>query len=512
MKAQYQLLALLLVAVFAVCLAQAQPNLQPCHLERMADDVGVSTTCPPGIPLTPDSFHPTPLTDGGGEPYQDPDGNVVSLYGQYGNDENNASKPPAYAHYLQGTTLGEQHIQPLCKNGLPPSQDGFCHNGDLIYPPAIIFLFLGLSNWEIEIGGGSMNAWQGPNHPNLAGQPCATLCENLNNPDELPPWEIVPGEAADSQKSLLYQVYSQTPLVGPHVVLFNGALGQQSLSKWDITSNGYYWSTPCNLTHMGGIDPECNYHRVLEDLTRNGYSEAQVQAVFFKSSTSFPQCDLKHLYCDTTITNEPDAYTSERFLGNILRYLKCCKLNAQKQSTGIPRYPNLQQVFLTSRTYAGYAQNPPQGASQPTAGCVSPEPYAYEEGIAVQRIIVAQINQDAGMQFTDPYSGTVAYKSDGTGNAPWFDWGPYIWTSGAAGRSDQYFWCGGQGPPTSCAGSYDVRSGYLPDEVNFWGDFTHPSAKGQEKVAGQLVKFIQHSLAAPQTFISDWVSPWITIK
>src|SRR4029077_15872150 len=113
-------------------------------------------------------------------------------------------------------------------------------------------------------------------------------------------------------------------------------------------------------------------------------------------------------------------------------------------------------------TYGGYATNPPAGASDPTAGCLSPEPYAFEEGFAVQKLIVAQINGGGD----DGYSGDVHFNPNPTlGGAPWFDWGPYLWTSGNLGRSDGVIWCGGLG--AQCSGSYDVRYGDLADELHY---------------------------------------------
>ena len=97
-----------------------------------------------------------------------------------------------------------------------------------------------------------------------------------------------------------------------------------------------------------------------------------------------------------------------------------------------------------------------------------------------------------------------------TSVAPWFDWGPYLWTAGINGRSDGLIWCGGQTtPPTQCEGNYDVRYGNLQDEKDYWGDYTHPSATGQQKVANLLVEFIKGTLPSPQTNISNWI-PWIT--
>jgi hypothetical protein len=210
------------------------------------------------------------------------------------------------------------------------------------------------------------------------------------------------------------------------------------------------------------------------------------------------------MYCTDPVNGEPDAYTSERYLGNILRYLKCCKLDSNGHSTGIPRYLNLKQVFLTSRTYGGYAQNPPTTPPvTPPPGCLNPEPYAYEEGFAVQRIITAQIRQTAGIQTPyDQYAGQMDYSM-----APWVDWGPYLWISGINPRSDQMVWCGGQSI-NGCNNSYDIRQGDLLNESAYWGDFTHPSYTGQGKVATLLFKFATGALPYPQTEISDYLS-WI---
>jgi len=105
----------------------------------------------------------------------------------------------------------------------------------------------------------------------------------------------------------------------------------------------------------------------------------------------------------------------------------------------------------------------------------------------------------------DQCSGLVDYT-----NAPWFDWGPYLWASGETQRIDGLKWCNGQGDLFCSRTERDVRYGDPQDQTGmFWGDFTHPSAIGAGKVANQLVKFILGQLPAPQADISNWVTPWV---
>jgi hypothetical protein len=185
-------------------------------------------------------------------------------------------------------------------------------------------------------------------------------------------------------------------------------------------------------------------------------------------------------------------------MGDILRYLKCCK------GDGTPRYPNLKQVFITTRTYGGYPNDPNHDACK-----LNPEPFSYETGFAVQRLIVAQINQSYGLNNNDNYSGPVKFLGDGnaSNDTPWFDWGPYLWINGDQPRSDQLVWCKGQGNQTCSQTQRDVRDGDIfGDPITYWGDYTHPSAMGTQKVANQLVNFITGNLPFPQTTISQWVS------
>ncbi|MBZ5703739.1 MAG: hypothetical protein LAN63_00120 [Acidobacteriia bacterium] len=418
------LLTCLLIAFLSAALAAAQQSLQtePCFDEKSASPPPMITSCPAGIPLSPGTFSATPLSDGSATTlYGDADHNIVSLYGSYGNAETSGS---ALTHFNRGMSLA-QNIKPRCPDGSVPPPNTNCQVGNFTQPPAIVVLFIGFSNWDIEIGGGHSDAWsaKGQDPVLLTGQPCATKCPNLNNHNGFNAWNQVRNDTV-IQDSVLYQVYSPAmPLVGAHVALFDGAFGGQTLDRWDPTPIGFYSEqigNPCTFSSSQQIDPECNYNRVKDDLLANGYGEGQVQAIFLKAADPYPQCDLKVLYCPTGSTEaDADAYLAETYMGDIVRYLKCCTLDADGHSTGIPRYPNLQQVFINSRIYGGYAVNPPTPPGG-TDGCVSPEPFAYETGIAVQRLIVAQINQANGEPPTD-YAGDVSYDV-----APWVDWAPYL--------------------------------------------------------------------------------------
>jgi hypothetical protein len=498
-------LHVLLTALFIVVLAASPAWSQGTAVPEPCSQPSQHDPCAPNLNLAPGEFTATPLIDGTGGDYGDPDHNIVSLYGIYGNNENLPSSPQAAKnHYQKGIDLAAE-IQPRCTDGSIPPPNTNCNVGGVVKPPAIVFLFIGFSNCSIEICGGNSDIWDGQYNPpngHLAGQSCATVCRNLNYPGGGPPWNQVINHGGDqiTQLSFLYQVYPPAPmprLVGNHVVVFNGAAGQQTLDHWDPTSFGFFaHRNDCDYG-SGGNNPECNYDRVHDALTLNGYDEPQVQAIFLKSSNSMPQCDLKGLYCAPNAI--PDAYLSEIYMGNILRYLKCCKLDTDGNPTAVPRYPNLKQVFITSRIYGGYGNGSDHG-------CLMPEPFAYEEGFAVQRMIVAQIQQANGGG-PGQYAETVSYQV-----APWFDWGPYLWASGVnISPGNQLNWCDKTTRlDQRCNGNLgDVRYGADEDPDTFWGDHIHPTYRGQEKVANQLVKFITGHLPPAQANISAWVTPWI---
>jgi hypothetical protein len=113
------------------------------------------------------------------------------------------------------------------------------------------------------------------------------------------------------------------------------------------------------------------------------------------------------------------------------------------------RYPKLRLVYLSSRTYGGYA----------ITGW-NPEPAAYDSGYAVRGVI------------QDRISGKL--------KGPWIGWGPYLWTDGLAGRSDGLQW--------AC------------DDVE--GDGTHPSKSGVQKVVNLLTTFFKTDPTAKRWYLA----------
>lgn len=118
------------------------------------------------------------------------------------------------------------------------------------------------------------------------------------------------------------------------------------------------------------------------------------------------------------------------------------------------KFPNLKIVYLSPRTYAGYASTQ-----------LNPEPYAYQSGFAVKWLITDRMNH--------------------LFDSAWLAWGPYLWTDGTKGRSDGFIW--------ECK---DAQS-----------DGTHPSpTSGVQKVAGLLREFFGSDPTA-QGWYLGWGTP-----
>jgi hypothetical protein len=114
------------------------------------------------------------------------------------------------------------------------------------------------------------------------------------------------------------------------------------------------------------------------------------------------------------------------------------------------RFPNLKIIYLSSRTYGGYATTP-----------LNPEPHAYESAFSVKWLIA------------DRVAGRL--------KGPWLAWGPYLWADGVRGRGDGL--------------------AYLRED--FENDGTHPSMAGRAKVAKLLLDFLKADATARPWFVKN---------
>jgi len=250
----------------------------------------------------------------------------------------------------------------------------------------------------------------------------------------------------------------------------NGALGAETACYWTVAQGE---TTICPLAKGGLLANQ--YDRVRDSILATAttapsapagcggppnavpcLTEKQVQVIWIKNANPRPGVYYYRTLCDATVSGcvndlNTEAVNYESQLGQIIRAAKS-------------RYPNLQQVFISSRIYAGYA----------TDG-LNPEPYAYEYGYSVKWLIEAQVLQMRNGT-TDPVAGDMSYTD---GSSVWTAWGWYIWADGSIPRSDGLEWL----------------------STDFQADGTHPNPTGANKVVNQLMNFY---LASPYT---PWFRP-----
>ena len=221
--------------------------------------------------------------------------------------------------------------------------------------------------------------------------------------------------------------------------IVNGAQNAYGTSYWDSSTDTGYDYIETNLT--------------AESLTEEQVQIAWVKTTLIASNDYLPSATAQ-------------VYDFETDLGEILRALKI-------------RYPNIKQVFLSSRIWGGY-----------TITGSHPEPYAYDDGFAVKWVIQAQIDQmrNNGV-VVDSRAGDLDY-SDGT--APWVAWGPYLWADGTNARSDGLTWVTG----------------------DFDDDLIRPGCDGVDKVADELMEFFLNSEHTALWFLdplTETTSPTVSL-
>jgi Cu/Ag efflux protein CusF len=208
----------------------------------------------------------------------------------------------------------------------------------------------------------------------------------------------------------------------PHLLFVNGAQGgmtAEAIQNPDDKGSGTrYWTT-------------------VDDRLKNaGVTRAQVRAIWIKQADARPNQGFPKY-----------AQTLQEELANVVRVLPV-------------RFPNVKLVYLSSRTYGGYAKTP-----------LNPEPYAYESGFSVKWLIEQQLKGDPALN-ADPAEGAV--------KAPWLSWGPYLWANGSTKRADGF--------------SYD-EGDFSPQ------DGTHESPTGQAKVGKLLMDFFKSDSTTKPWFV-----------
>ena len=194
-------------------------------------------------------------------------------------------------------------------------------------------------------------------------------------------------------------VADDDPIKSRRVVVVNGA--QAGMEAGEVAApRGRYWSVVDERLGAAGVTPQ------------------QVGAIWLKETDGSP--------------NLPFEAHIEKLENDLATIVQAAK----------ERFPNLWIVYVSTRTYGGYALTK-----------VSPEPWAYQDGFAAKGLIERQL------------SGTLSVGSD---SAPWLSWGPYMWADGTVRRSDGLRW---------------LCSDFVRDGV-------HPSRTGTAKVSGLLLKFL----------------------
>ncbi len=215
------------------------------------------------------------------------------------------------------------------------------------------------------------------------------------------------------------------PLKNPKLILVDGAQGGMSADRiYDLTTataQSYWDGNVAGRLQQAGVTPK------------------QVQAVWMKLADALPL---------TTFPAHANQLKTE--LTAIAQILRA-------------RFPNLKQVYVSSRIYGGYADSPA------TRG----EPLTYETGFSAKWLIEDQINGAPELNF-QPRNGEV--------RSAWLSWGPYLWADGMTPRSDGLFY--------QCS--------------DFQSDGIHPAVNGaREKVAGQLLDFFKTDSASRRWFLRN---------
>ncbi|MCL1909806.1 MAG: DUF3106 domain-containing protein [Kiritimatiellaeota bacterium] len=206
------------------------------------------------------------------------------------------------------------------------------------------------------------------------------------------------------------------PELNPKLELVDGAFGGQAINQINRPDAPYWNNVAAQRLKPRGLTP------------------GQVQIVWYKQAEMGPTetdfvkytAELKSKYAD------------------VVRILK-------------REYPNLKIVYMSPRSYGGYAKTK-----------LNPEPFAWYTGWTIKFLIEDQINGAAGLRFTGENAP-----------APWLAWGPYLWADGEKANANGL--------------SYSAS--------DFGADGTHPSETGARKIGAEMLRFFTTDETAKPWFL-----------
>ncbi|MFL5930080.1 MAG: hypothetical protein ACJ75P_02385 [Gaiellaceae bacterium] len=204
------------------------------------------------------------------------------------------------------------------------------------------------------------------------------------------------------------------------------------------------------LTKLTTADPEVNQGVKFVDGAMAGWDARKIakpKAGYWRAvdrklvAEGATARDVQVVWLKTVISGETRSFPGDaKALRNQLRTIVQIMSN---------RYHNLRLVYVSSRTYGGYAITP-----------FNPEPAAYDSGFSVKWLVQERIVSKVKL--------------------PWVGWGPYLWADGLRPRNDGLIW--------SCE--------------DFKEDGTQPSATGATKVARLLLRFFKSDSTAEDWFLA----------
>jgi hypothetical protein len=215
------------------------------------------------------------------------------------------------------------------------------------------------------------------------------------------------------------QVAKTDKEINPRVVLVNGAKGGRSANMIqnpnDKGKGADYWAS------------------VDDQLKTAGVTRAQVQVIWLKETNPAPH------------------------EGGFPKYIQTLQAEMTRIVQVIhQRFPTVKLVYVSSRTYGGWAKAQP-GRKAPG----NSEPYSYETGFAVKWLNEQQLKGDPELNYD---------SKKGPAKAPWLSWGPYLWANGETKRADGFSF---------------LRSDFTEK------DQMHHSPQGMIKIGNQLLRFFK---------------------